>query len=131
MLMTFAAVVPAFHPAAATQKTLFLSQPLLKHQSSSFWSQVEQGELQGGKGTSSNVAVGYQCRAFGATTSSVTAGELSGTSCQSLISVSTCTSRILQLKSSATLFALLLIAASARAFMCVVAETRDYRKHQV
>lgn len=50
---------------------------------------------------------------------------------QSLSSLSTCISRILQLKSSATLFVPLLIATSVQALVCVVAETRDYRKHQV
>lgn len=50
---------------------------------------------------------------------------------QSLSSVSTCTSRILQLKSFATLFVHLLIATSAQALVCVVAETGDSKKHQV
>lgn len=51
MLMTFAEVVPALRPATTTQKTLFLSQPQQKHQSSSFWSQVVQGDPHDGKGS--------------------------------------------------------------------------------
>ena len=123
---------PALPPGTSTQKTLFLSQPQQKHPSFLEWvitrrpprvmiKAVPQQQWCGHEVQES--VQGLQVCPKLCDYRSTLRHIVSPTS-QSLSSVSTCISNILQLQASATLLVWLLIVASVHALVCVVAETR-------